>query len=205
MAIRIRDHFHAAGRERSAATLASVIAMLAWKLAMESIKRMRTAQFDIDLGRSYFDFVCEQLAFLAHLADRIAYRQLDAEKRAAFTRALALRLAEVVEDNAEMLLMPPATGACQRHFLEVFNASGDDYADFRYDAEGPDFGFRRCFADRLRAAVPAKDHLWITDQVMEIEVPESVAALEKTLAGLFAPDDAPQAPARPRRVRLSGD
>ncbi len=73
-AIRIRSQFHASGRERSAATLASVIAMLAWKLAIDSIKRMREAKFDIDLGRSYFDFVCEYLAFLAHLADRIAYR-----------------------------------------------------------------------------------------------------------------------------------
>ena len=203
MAIRIRSRFHAGGKARSAATLASVVAMLAWKLAIDSIKRMRAAQFDIDLGRSYFDFVCEQLAFLAHLADRIAYRELDAEKRAAFTRALALRLAEVVEDNAEMLLMPPAQGLCQQHFLKTFNASGDDYADFQYAADGPDFGFRRCFADRLRAAVPGKDHLWITDQVMEIEVPEAVTALEKTLAGLFAPDDA--APPRRRREALTGD
>lgn len=203
MAIRIRGQFHARGKERSPAALASVIAMLAWKLAMDSIKRMRAAQFDIELGRSYFDYVCEQLAFLAHVADRIAYRELGAEKRAAFIRALALRLAEVVEDNADMLLMPAASGDCREHFLEVFNLSGNDYADFNYDAEGPDFGFRRCFADRLRTAVPGKDHLWITDQVMEIEVPEGVAILEKTLASLFAPADA--VAAKPRRERLSGD
>jgi hypothetical protein len=203
MAIRIRSSFHARGKERSPAALASVIAMLAWKLAIESIKRMRTAQFDIELGRSYFDYVCEQLAFMAHLADRIAYRLVDAELRTAFTYALALRLAEVVEDNADMLLMPAATGDCRQHFLEVFNRSGNDYAEFHSAADGPDFGFRRCFADRLRRAVPEKDHLWITDQVMEIEVPEAVTALEKTLAGLFAPVDA--AEKRPRRERLSGD
>jgi len=187
MAIRIRSRFHASGQERSPAELASVVAMLAWKLALDSIKRMREAKFDIDLGPAYFDFVCEYLAFMAQVADRIAYRSLAAEQRAAFTRALALRLAEVVEDNADMLLRPAAPGACRQHFLQLFNASGDDYADFSYDAEGPDFGFRRCFAARLRSIMPEKDSLWICDQVMEIEVPEAVAALEKTLAGLFAP------------------
>ncbi len=203
MAIRIRNRFHASGPARSEAQLSSVIAMLAWKLAMDSIKRMREAKFDIDLGSSYFDFVCEYLAFTAQLADRIAYRRLEVEKRAAFTRALVVRLAEVVEDNAEMLLMPAAPGTCRQHFLQLFNTSGDDYADFAYADDGPDFGFRRCFADRLRAAVPEKDRLWICDQVMEIEVPEAVAVLEKTLAGLFAPVDASEA--RQRRERLSGD
>ncbi len=202
MAIRIRSRFHA-GRQRTPAELASVVAMLAWKLAMDSIKRMRDAKFDIDLGASYFDFVCEYLAFLAQLADRIAYARLDAESRAAFTRALALRLAEVVEDNSDMLLRPAPAGAARRHFLELFNSAGDDYADFHYTVDGPDFGFRRCFADRLRCAVPEKDRLWICDQVMEIEVPEARSVLEQTLAGLFAPADA--TPPKPRRERLSGD
>lgn len=202
MAIRVRNRFHAGGRERSPAVLASVVAMLAWKLAMDSIRRMREAGFDIDLGRSYFDYVCEYLAFLAQLADRIAHRVLEPEQRTAFTRALAQRLAEVVEDNAGMLLRPAPAGSCRRHFVDLFNASGDDYADFHYAAEGPDFGFRRCFADRLRATVPEKDRLWLSDQVMEIEVPEVRSALEATLSGLFAPA---VGDARPRRERLRGD
>lgn len=205
-AIRIRSQFHAPGRERSAATLASVIAMLAWKLAIESIKRMREAKFDIDLGRAYFDFVCEYLAFLAHLADRIAYRELDAGQRAEFTKALALRLAEVVEDNAEMLISNSPPGWCRQHFLDLFNQAGGDYAEFDFDDHGPDFGFRRCFASRIREGVPEKDKTWVYDQVMEIEVPEGVKALEKTLAGLFSSSDETDAtPRRKTRTALSGD
>lgn len=205
-AIRIRSQFHASGRERSAATLASVIAMLAWKLAIASIQRMREAKFDIDLGRSYFDFVCEYLAFLAHVADRIAYRDLDAEQRTEFTKALALRLAEVVEDNAGMLISASAPGSCRQHFLELFNQAGADYAGFGYDNRAPDFGFRRCFASRIREGVPEKDKTWVYDQVMEIEVPEGVKALEKTLAGLFASSEETDAtPRRKTRATLTGD
>src|SRR5664279_4963113 len=104
MAIRIRSSFHAGGRPRSMAELAGVIALLGWKLAIDSIKRIREAEYDIDLGDAYFDFVCEFMVFLAHAADRVAYRELTAEQRTEFTTALAQRMAEAIEDNSDMLL-----------------------------------------------------------------------------------------------------
>ncbi len=202
MAIRIRSRFHRGGRERTMFELASVVAMLAWKLSQDAIRNMRKAQFDIDIGRQYFDFVCEYLAFMLHAADRIAYGKLDAGKRVEFTTALALRLAEVIEDNRDMLIADTIPGVCRRHFIDLANASGADYAEFGYDtnegAEGPDFGFRRCFGSRLLDIVPEKDRAWVVDQVMEIEVPEAVQALRRTLAGLFAP------PGEPRRARREG-
>lgn len=203
MAIRIRSQFHQGGRERGAAELASVIAMLGWKLSQDAIRRMRAAQFDIDIGTQYFDFVCEYLAFLLHAADRIAYRVLDSDKRTAFTTALALKLAEVVEDNRDMLIAEPAPGRCRRHFIDLANQRGVDYAHFNYDEkQGPDFGFRRFFGSRLLEIVPEKDHSWVIDQIMEIEAPEAVKALETTLAGLFAPEGEPR---RPRRERNIGE
>jgi hypothetical protein len=186
MAIRIRSRFHAGGRERSMAALASVVAMLAWKLSVDSIKRMREAKFDIELGQPYFDFVCESMAFYAHIADRIAFGKLDAAQRGEFTTALALRMADAIEENADMLLQAPVPGACRKHFLGLFNQAGDDYAEYGFGADGPDFGFRRCFAARVRDGMPEKDRTWVYDQVMEIEAPEGVKAIAKTLAGLFA-------------------
>lgn len=175
--------------------------MLGWKLSQEGIHRMRAAKFDIDIGTQYFDFVCEYLAFLLHAADRIAYRVLDAEKRLAFTTALALKLAEVVEDNRDMLIAAPEPGRCRRHFIALANRRGAEYADFAYDEkQGPDFGFRRFFGSRLLDIVPEKDHAWVIDQIMEIEAPEAVKALEATLEGLFAPAGETRRPRRERNV-----
>jgi hypothetical protein len=185
------------------AEFASVIGMLGWKLSQDAIRSMRAAQFDIDIGRQYFDFVCEYLAFMLHAADRIAYRTLPAQKRTEFTTALALKLAEVVEDNRDMLIEEPEPGSCRRHFIDLANQRGADYAEFSYDAvQGPDFGFRRFFGSRLLEIVPEKDHAWVIDQVMEIEAPEAIKALESTLAGLFAP---PGEERRPRRERHVGE
>ena len=186
MAIKIRSRFHAGGRERSMASLASVVAMLAWKLSIDSIKRMREAKFDIDLGRPYFDYVCESMAFYAHIADRIAFAKLETAKRGEFTTALALRMADAIEENADMLLEAPVAGECRKHFLELFTQAGVDYAEYGYGADGPDFGFRRSFAARVRDGMAEKDRTWVYDQLMEIESPEGVKAIGKTLAGLFA-------------------
>ncbi len=56
MAVRIRSRFHTEG-ERSAAALASVAGILGWKLAIDAIKRMRQANYDIDIGRPYHNGV----------------------------------------------------------------------------------------------------------------------------------------------------
>lgn len=200
MAVRIRSRFHTEG-ERSAATLASVVAILAWKLAVESIKRMRQADYDIDIGRPYFDFVCEFLVFMVMAADRIAYMKLDEPRRAEFTAALGKRLAEVVEENSDMLLGTAEPGVCQRHFVDLFNRRGGDYAEFDYGPEGPDFCFKRYFAACLKEGLPEKDRLWAVDQVMEIEVPDALKALDKTLAGLFGGGAAP----RRRGAEVAGE
>ena len=184
MAVRIRSRFHTEG-ERSAATLASVVAILGWKLAIDAIKRMRAADYDIDIGRPYFDFVCEYLVFMAMAADRVAYLRLAQDKRMEFTAALATRMAEIVEENSDMLLGAAEPGASRRHFIDLFNRRSGEYAEFDYGPDGPDFGFKRLFAACLREGLPEKDRLWAIDQVMEIEVPEALKALEKTLGGLF--------------------
>jgi hypothetical protein len=197
-AIRIRSRFHAEG-QRSSATLASVVAILAWKLAIESIKQMRDAKYDIDVGRPYFDFVCEFMIFMSMAADRIAYMKLDPERRAEFTAALGKRLAEIIEDNNHMLFGEARPGECKQHFIDLFNRRGADYAEFDYGPEGPDFGFKRYFAACLREGLPEKDRLWVVDQVMEIEVPDALKALDKTLAGLFGGGE------KPRRGRTAAD
>ena len=189
MAIRLKTKFHTQGR-RSPATLASVVAVLAWKLAIESIKRMRKADYDIDAGRQYFDFVCEFLAFLAVSSDRIAYRELDEDERIEFTSGLARNIARFVEENNIMLLGAAVPGESQRHFIDLFNRRASEYAEFDYDENGPDFGFKRFFAACLRDVLPEKDKLWVVDQAMDIEAPEALKSLEKTLAGLFNPEQA---------------
>jgi hypothetical protein len=102
--------------------------------------------------------------------------------------ALVKRLAGWSRKRARPCCPTCARAGQARNFLELYNRRSDEYAEFGFDASGPDFGFRRCFAACLKETLPEKDRLWAVDQVMEIESPESIRMLQKTLAGLFHPE-----------------
>jgi hypothetical protein len=55
--------------------------------------------------------------------------------------------------------------------------------------DAPGYAFRRFFGENVRAVMGAKDNKWITDQVMDLEVPEALTPLNKALGDLLAPVD----------------
>jgi hypothetical protein len=110
------------------------------------------------------------------------------ESRAEFTVALVTRLAEMVEEARE------ASAARSRAWRRPGAISSNSTTGAAMSTlssastPGPDFGFRRCFAACIKDTLPEKDRLWAVDQVMEIESPEAIKTLQKTLSGLFHPE-----------------
>jgi hypothetical protein len=194
---------------KSAAEQAGAMAFIAWRVAVQMLKRMRAANFDIDVGAPYFGFLREVLVFLAVLADRIAYQRLGAEQRAEFTVALVRHLARHLQENADDLLGPPPPGEPGEGdvFIDAFNELADHYAEFGADptaASGtgftPDFAFTRYLGARLEPVLPPRDRRWVIDQVMAIEAPEAVGIVQRSMQDLFDPQ-----PRRQRQHTRSGD
>ena len=209
-AMRLKSHWFKAGAERSPAEQASAMAFITWRLAHQMLKRMRGADFDIDAGRPYFNFLREVLVALIAVADRIAAERLAPEARVAFTVALVRHVARTLQGNEDDLLGPPAASAPSHAdtFIDLFNEVSPHYAEFGSDADAvddgagfqPGFGFVRYLGARLEPTLPEKDRLWVIDQVMAIEAPEALGALRRSMHDLFNP-----APRRARRTALSGD
>lgn len=200
--MRIKSHWFKDDKPKSAQQLAGAVAFIVWRVAQNALKRMRVAQFDIDPGPQYFSFSSEFLMFLVQIADRIAYQRMEASERVAFTTALATRLGEILEDNQTDLLGPAGDRSYRSQFISLFNERSPEYAQYGYTDAGPDFAFVRHLGNRLLEIMLEKDHSWVVSQVMEIEAPEAVAMVQKSMADLF--ETGPR-PARPRRVRVSGD
>jgi hypothetical protein len=200
--VRIKSHWFKDDKPKSAQQLAGAVAFIVWRVAQNALKRMRVAQFDIDPGPQYFSFSSEFLMFLVQIADRIAYQRMEASERVAFTTALATRLGEILEDNQTDLLGPAPERSYRSQFISLFNERSPEYADYGYTDEGPDFAFVRHLGNRLLEVMLEKDQSWVVSQVMEIEAPEAVAMVQKSMADLF--QTGPR-PARARRVRVSGD
>jgi hypothetical protein len=176
------------------------VAFVIWRIGDNALKNTRKADFDIAIGPQYFAFLAEFLVFLIQVADRIAYRQLPPEARVEFTGTLANRVAETMAENRSRLLGGDFAEHKQ-HFIDALNQRAEEYAEFDYDSDGPEFAFTRYLGFCMGEIMDEKDSPWVIDQMMSFEAPEAVKMVEKTMRDLFEIE-----PRKPRsRKTVSGD
>jgi len=198
--LRIKSSWFKPGREHTPKDLAGALSFVIYRIADNALKNTRKAKFEIAVGPQYFAFLSEFLLFQIQVADRIAHRRLSAEARVTFTSTLANRVAETHAEN-ESRLLEKDLATCKQRFIDRLNQRFDEYAEFGYGENGPDFSFTRYLAFCLEQVMDDKDSWWIIDQMMSIEAPEAVDVLDKTFRNLL---EAEPRPAR-RRSAISGD
>ena len=208
-AMRIKSQWFKSDGPKSAEQQASAMAFIVWRTALNMLKRMRGADFDVDAGAPYFAFMREVLVFLIAVVDRIAYVRMDDTERCAFTTALVRHCADTLADNENDLLGPRADGqSSQDSFIDLVNDIVNHYAEFGADTGvvepdasfTPSFGFMRYLGSRLAPTLPAKDQHWVLDQVMASEAPEAVEVVQSAMRNLLSTE-----PRKPRRSGMSGD
>jgi hypothetical protein len=209
-AMRIKNRWFRDGTPKSAAEHASAMAFIVWRVGHNMLKRMRGADFAIDAGRPYFDFMREVLVFLIALADRIAHERLGEAERSEFTVALVRHVARILQENEDDLLGPAPAGAPSHGdtFIDLVNEVVQHYAEFGADPQPPagvtvfhpDFGFLRYLGTRVAPTVPESERRWVLDQVMAIEAPEAVGIVQRSMHELFDPS-----PRRERRASQTGE
>lgn len=202
--MRIKSQWFKNERAKTTREIGGAAAFIAWRIAQNTLKNMRKADFEIDPGAQYFDFLAEWLIFLVQVADRIAYEKMSSQDREEFTSVMANRVGDILADNRNDLLGATDGGddvdSYKGRFIDLLNLHSFDYADFDYTANTIDYGFLRYLAERLSHVVGERDAIWVRDQVMEIEAPDAVASIRKGMQGLFG-----DAPRRPARASTSGD
>jgi hypothetical protein len=196
--LRIKSNWFKEGRERSPQEISDALSFVVSRIADNALKNTRKASFEIVAGPQYLDFLAEFLLFLILVADRIAYRQLSADDRLAFTGNLANRVAETYAENRSRLLGDDLKG-CKQCFIDLLNLRAGEYADFGYDENGPDYAFYRYLAWCIGQIMNDADSGWIIDQMISFEAPEAVQMVEKTLRGLYEAE-----PRKPRRRAAAG-
>lgn len=186
--MRIKSQWFKAASAKTPKQTASVMAFIAWRVTQNMLNRMRTAGFDIEVGPQYFAFTREVLVFLIQLLDRMASDFMGPSERSEFMNALVQRVAQVLQENEDALISRPAVGEPTHYdrFIDLCNQLADFYADFGYEADGPDFAFTRYFGHRIEAIMPRKDQPWALDQIMASEVPEAVETLRRGMRGALS-------------------
>ncbi|MBS4095738.1 MAG: hypothetical protein KGZ83_02730 [Sulfuricella sp.] len=185
--MRVKTHWHKDGKQRTVPQVASVVALIIWKVTEETVTHIQQDKFEIASQEQAFAMIEEFLAFFIQLADRVSYVRLGSDLRPPFMQALAKRIAETFDENALPRLGPPGEEGYKSRFIATLNQRLGDYAGFDY-ADEPDFPVLRYLGNRIMDVMAKHDQSWIIDQIIEIEAPRALAQVQKGLRELLVPD-----------------
>jgi hypothetical protein len=181
--VRVKSKWNDKGRERSMAEIGGAAAFILWRIAQQGLLNLENEGFQTDTRSQRLDVMGEFLAFLVHLADRLKAGHLELDERTEFITSLARHLADNMQENRTEA---QGKGDYRKALIDLLNERAADYAEFSMSSAEPGYAMRRYFGDNVRAVMGEKDNQWITDQVMDVEVPEALPPLKKALRELFA-------------------
>ncbi len=141
----------------------------------------------------------EMAAFLLHMSDRMAYGRMEEAERARFIQAAGRRLGEIAQDNVRAMVGDDGFDY-RGNFIDLLNRRAADYASFECAPDKPSYPLLRFLGLSVREHMLESDRHWVADQIMDIQAPEALGMLKKTVDGLLAPPTE-----RPQRRITAGD
>jgi hypothetical protein len=186
VAIRVKSRWANKDRKHSALEAASALAFIAWRIAGNMVLNLENEGFQTETNVQRLRVMSEPLAFLAHITDRLVADTMSPEQRQTFITAYALKLADYMQENMDDLA--GADKDYRKVFIDVLNERMGDYAEFSFSDGVPGYAFKRYLGDKVTESMGPRDRKWICDQVMEIEVPEMLKALNKGIGDLADPE-----------------
>ena len=183
--MRVKSKWNKKDRVRTLEEVGGAAAFILWRIAQQGLLNLENEGFQTDTRAQRIDIITEFLAFLVHLVDRMKAEALGENERQAFISSLAKHLASQVQENRTDA---QGKGDYRKPFIDLLNARAADYAECPMPDGEPGYALKRYFGESVRAVMGEKDNKWVADQVMEIEVPETLPPLRKALRELFAKD-----------------
>ena len=181
--MRVKSRWNVKGKDRSLAETGGALAFIMWRIAQNGVLHLENEGFQIDTYNQRLDVLAEFLAFLFHYTDRSVSEKLDAEGREELMTALARRLADNMQENR---VDSEGQKDYRGEFISLLNRRTDDYAEFSLYEGEPGFAFRRYLGEKVTSVMGPQDSKWISDQMMDIEVPAAIKPLNKALGDLIA-------------------
>ncbi|MDH5736480.1 MAG: hypothetical protein OEY87_10190 [Gammaproteobacteria bacterium] len=177
--MRIRTKWHNKGREVSAEEKANTLAFISWRIAMSLVLNLENENFQTDTQQQRLDVISETLAFLISVTDRLVAEQMEEDERRELVSKMALKLAQTYQENCEDLIGRETN--YKIGFIDMLNERLNAYAECSWsnEKEEPGFQYKRDFGNHISLRMGEKDNKYITEHVIEIEVPQAMETLKK--------------------------
>ena len=183
MKIRVKSKWNK-DREHSSEEIGSALGFNLWRIAGANVLHMENEGYQTDTYNQRLDVIAELLAFFVHVVDRMSSeKDYSEENRRELITALALNLAKTMHDNR--LDVNEEKRDYRDEFIQLMNQRMAEYAEFSFDGEEPGFQLRRRVGEYVREKMGEKDNKWVTDQVMDIEIPDALKTFKKVARNLL--------------------
>lgn len=184
MKVRVKGKWNDKSRERSSEDTGSALGFNIWRIAGGNVLHMENEGYQTDSYNQRLDVVAELLAFFVHVIDRaLSDKDYSEDDRRDLVTALAMNLAKTMHDNRQDVNKDRED--YRAPFIEVLNARMAEYASFTFDEGQPGFQLRRRVGDHVTEVIGEKDRKWVTDQVMDIEIPDAMKEVKKIVRSLI--------------------
>jgi len=182
--IRVKSTWNDKTRERSAEEVGSALGFNLWRIAGANVLHLENEGFQTDTYNQRLDVVAELLGFFVHVVDRMtAEKEYAEDKRQDLITALALNLAKTMHDNR--LDVNAEKDDYKGQFIQLLNERMTEYSSFAYDGNEPGFQMRRRCGQHVTEVMGEKDKKWVTDQIMDIEIPDALKTFKKVARNLI--------------------
>jgi hypothetical protein len=198
MKIRVKSKWNNKDRERTVAEIGSALGFNIWRIAGANVLHMENEGYQTDTYNMRLDIIAELTAFMVHVVDRMALEKTYSEdKRRELITALALNLAMTMQDNridantindkdrAQAQEVAPEKADYKAPFIDLLNARMSEYSAFSFDGKQPGFQLRRRVGEHVTLVIGEKDRKWVTDQVMDIEIPDAMKVFARVAQNLL--------------------
>ena len=183
MALRIKSHWWNDESERSLPEVASALAFIAWRIAVDKAVTLHCERFIYRDDAQRLAVIQEYVIFLIQIADRLAHGRLADEERRTLITAFARKAIEHVQDNSQDLLGPGDYGT---PFIERLNQRSSEYADYQLADDGPSYAFLRHLGFEIQGLMDAgQENRWVIDQVMDKDGWDAYKRFAKAFRDLF--------------------
>lgn len=178
--MRIRTKWHNKERVVSIEEKANTMAFISWRIAMAFVLNMENENFQTDTQKQRLEVILEVIAFLVSVTDRLVAEQMTLDERRDLVTKMAIKLSKTFQENCEDLIARNEDYAGP--FINILNERLNAYSMCGWDEEEemPGYQYKRDLGDHVSTVMGEKDNKWITDHVIQIEVPEAMVTLKKS-------------------------
>jgi len=178
--MKIKSRWNKRAKPQSTEDIAGALGFISWTISGNAVLELERKGYDTTSNNHRLDIIGEFLTFLLQVADRLAYKQMDDEKRQAFIVALAQHMADTFAGNKKDLL---GEGEHRQAFIDLINKRAGDYAELSFNNGEAGFDFLRYFGEQVEALM--KEKHFASQQIMDIEAPDAIRAFKKAMTDLF--------------------